>query len=325
MITSAAIRFCYDRAMSPMPTSTSARRPWPPFTGLAGFISLAGLAIGCGSVGSSTTIDAGDSDAAAVDAAPIDAAQTWSAYTNVVVNTTADIRCPVVSSDGLTLYYTATGGDSFDIWTATRATTSDGFGTPSQLANVNVSGVQQRYVEISDDGLELYFTAGDIAAINVATRASTAAAFSAPTAVGAGVVGNFPSISGDKLALYYIAQTTGANGELKRVSRTAVGQIWSAPQTIALDGAVQVYMTIDVSADELSIVRAPANNLANGPVVINRRAAKTGTFAGNELLPTLDVSTSPFPSARWGNHETEVWVGQPIAGSHEGVFVSKLQ
>jgi len=48
---------------------------------------------------------------------------------------------------------------------------------------VNLAGQQARYPEISDDGLERYFSAGDGGPIMVATRSNVSSAFAAPTEV----------------------------------------------------------------------------------------------------------------------------------------------
>lgn len=122
------------------------------------------------------------------------------------------IRTPVVSEDGLTLYFlaqvTANGTFDFDIYSASRATTSDGFGVATALLNVNLAGQQARYPDLSEDGLELYFSANDRGPIMVATRSNVSSAFSAPSPVRTGVAGNFASISGNKLALYYIMSSS---------------------------------------------------------------------------------------------------------------------
>ena len=88
------------------------------------------------------------------------------------------------------------------------------------------------------------FSQGDLGPIMVSTRVNLGAPFSTPIAVRSGIAGNFPSISGDKLALYYIAQTTGINGELRKTTRTAVGQPWSAPAAVPLTGVVEIYSSI---------------------------------------------------------------------------------
>jgi len=288
---------------------------------LAGVIALGAAA--CGSVSSKA-------DAASDTPGGPDAALTWSPFEAVAVNYAADARTPVVSGDGLTLYFLAqlsSPSFDFDIYSASRAKTSDGFGVATAVLNVNVAGQQARYPDISDDGLELYFSGGDGGPIMVATRSNVSSAFTAPTAVRSDVMGNFASISGNKLSLYYLAHNAaGGNvdGLVMQTTRAAVGQPWSAPAMVSVSGAIQMYSSIDISSDELSLLRAPTLAPPSHNILISRRTSKTAPFDQTEVLQTLDTSTSAFASARWSAHETEIWVGQPN-GTLEKPYVSHLR
>lgn len=278
---------------------------------------------GCGSVSPTTTIDA----APTIDAPPaVDAALTWAPFELVGLSYAENVRTPVPSGDGLTLYFLAqlSGTDLFDIYSASRPTTSAAFGAAAAVANVNVTGEQARYPEVSDDGLELYYSKGDLGSIMVATRPNVASVFSAPTAVAPGVVGNFASISGDKLALYYITQVSGINGMVMRITRAAVGQAWSAPSQVMVTGAVQVYSSIDISSDELSLLRAPTLSPLGKNVLVSRRASKTAAFDQTDVLQAIDVANSPFGAARWSAHDTEIWAGGAM-GAMERPYVSRLR
>src|SRR4051812_42255131 len=255
--------------------------------GLTGVLALG--AVACGSV-SSKPADAGT----AIDGlGGPDAALSWSPLTEVPVAYTDSIRTPVVSEDGLTLYFLAqvtTNGFDFDIYSASRASTSDGFGVATALLNVNLAGQQARYPDVSEDGLELYFSANDVGPIMVATRSNVSSAFGAPTPVRTGVTGNFASISGNKLALYYITPSSPSNGTasgvVMRTTRAAVGQPWSAPTMVTLDGEIEIYSSIDISSDELAILRAPTVALPGHNILISRRASKTEAFDRTEVLQT---------------------------------------
>jgi len=148
-----------------------------------------------------------------------------------------------------------------------------------------------------------------------------------PTAVRSDVAGNFASISGNKLALYYIVHNAaGGNvdGLVMQTTRAAVGQPWSAPTMVAVEGAIQVYSSIDISSDELSLLRAPTLAPQSHNLLISRRTSKTAPFDQTEVLQALDTSTSAFASARWSAHDTEIWVGQP-SGMSEKPYVSHLR
>jgi hypothetical protein len=79
---------------------------------------------------------------------------------NAVNRADADDYRPVLTSDGLTLYFASKrsgiGGDTDgDIWMATRASLSDPFGTPTRLDILNRSG-RDFPVAISPDNCTLY-------------------------------------------------------------------------------------------------------------------------------------------------------------------------
>lgn len=82
--------------------------------------------------------------------------------------------------------------------------------------------------------------------------------------------------------------------------------------------------SIDISSDELSLLRAPTLAPPSHNLLISRRTSKTAPFDQTEVLQTLDTSTSAFASARWSAHETEIWVGQPT-GTLEKPYVSRLR
>jgi hypothetical protein len=103
------------------------------------------------------------------------------------INSTAWDSAPTLSSDGLTLYFMsdrAGGVGDSDIWYATRTSTSDVFGTPQNLAQVNSSAVEASPA-LSADGLKLYFNSNRPGGaggqdIWMATRADTSSPFGAP-------------------------------------------------------------------------------------------------------------------------------------------------
>lgn len=67
---------------------------------------------------------------------------------------------PTISADGLQIHFgsdRATGQGSTDIWVATRASTSDPFGTPMNVSELN-SADDDRPGWISPDGCRMYFS-----------------------------------------------------------------------------------------------------------------------------------------------------------------------
>ncbi len=289
---------------------------------------------GCGSVKNNPDPDAPvDQDSPVVDAPPDTHVPVWGAYQLVTVNRPGDVRNPAVTNDGLGVFFSAIvsgnpNGDIFDVFQATRNTTATNFGIGSATANVNVSGQQQRYLEISGDGLEIYYTDGLAGQIMMASRGNTNAQFSTPISAGTGVAGTFPSISADKLSLYFIGQVANPMGEFRVATRNAVGQPFSNPVAIPLAGTVDIFSSIDISQDELFVVRAPPYSGTNlTPPIISRRASKSAQFANtNEVLPVVDFQQSnAFSSARLAQNDTELWISQNDGNGVELAFVSKLE
>jgi hypothetical protein len=103
------------------------------------------------------------------------------------VNSTGDERHPMISADGLTLYFSSSrpgGSGGLDIWTASRVEPQLPFLAPSLVAGVN-SGANDSFPVISDDGLRLYFSSdrpGGTGRLDVwvATRSAPDAEFSEP-------------------------------------------------------------------------------------------------------------------------------------------------
>ncbi len=245
--------------------------------------------------------DAGIPDAGIPDAGDPDAMLTWSPFEVVGVIVDGSANAPSTSDDGLNLYFTyyKQGVGSLAIYRAVRGSATEPFGTAILLFS------NARYPEVSADGLELYFTRDSDGELMVSSRPSLTSPFGTPTIVG--TPGSFPSISGDKRSLYFIATTTGTNGELRRMSRLAVGQPWSTPVTVPLSGAVEIYSSIDISRDQLAILRAPT--FANGgTVVIERRASETAAFGSPEMLPSANYSGVAYHTARWSANDTQVWI-----------------
>lgn len=77
-----------------------------------------------------------------------------------VVNSTADEYAPIISPNGLVLYFSsqrpfAAGRTDENIWVATRAKTTDDFGLPTQVLNVNSTEADEPSW-ISNDRCRLY-------------------------------------------------------------------------------------------------------------------------------------------------------------------------
>ena len=159
-----------------------------------------------------------------------------------VVNSTSRDDRPCISADGLTLYFTSgrTGGEGdWDIWVASRASTLDPFGSPSNLSSINTAERETR-PSISSDGLTLYFTSdrtGGYGGLDIwaSTRSSTAEPFGEPSNLGS-IVNSVDNeggahISADGLSLMLNSTRPGGIGgqDLWMASRDSVAMGFGIP------------------------------------------------------------------------------------------------
>jgi hypothetical protein len=287
---------------------------------------------------SETTIDAIEVDALPADAGvdatiidarppPPDATLTWGPLEAVSIAFSGSVMVPNVGSDGRTLYFPNQGpppGQRQTLYVATRDTANGGFGAPAPVPNVATASVEQRFPEVSHDGLELYFT-DETSGMNIytATRSSTSATFSVPRTVGA--QGNYASISGDKKSLYFLAHVGGGVAALRRISRAAVGQPWSTPQAVTVPARLDLYGGVDISRDELSILVGPTYTGTGSANDIYKctRSSRSENFQTCTVVASKVDGTS-YNSARWNGDETEIWVAQAI-NNVDKLFVSRLR
>jgi hypothetical protein len=149
------------------------------------------------------------------------------------VNSLTSELYPVISVNGLELFFRSDRGGNPDIWVATRPTKDQPFQSASNLgAPVNGSLLDEPG-GISSDGLTLYFASGPSGAVinfdmYQATRATLQSPFSNVTSLGPGVntnvIENQPFISLDGLQLFYhqsAANTVAAQTRVRMATRSS--------------------------------------------------------------------------------------------------------
>jgi Tol biopolymer transport system component len=77
------------------------------------------------------------------------------------LNSSASDKMPVITTDGLTVFWSSTRTDGnakggYDIWTASRSTPTGTFSAPTNVAELN-TGQQDEVGAISTDGCRIYF------------------------------------------------------------------------------------------------------------------------------------------------------------------------
>ena len=178
------------------------------------------------------------------------------------INSTFDDRAATASSDGLTLIFASNREGNFDLFMSTRNSVNDAWGPASNMGNTINSADIESGPSLSEDGLTLvYFSdragGSGLNDLYMSTRASTAAAWSAPTNLGATVNSDAPDvapdISCDGLRIYF---HSGRNGNLDiwMTERTNLTAPWSTPTLIPTPVSTADIETVpSISADETTL------------------------------------------------------------------------
>jgi Tol biopolymer transport system component len=188
----------------------------------------------------------------------------WSAPVNLgsVVNSSSQDNSPSISADGLSLYFSSnrpgsvggSGWSAMDLWVATRETTADDWGAPSNLGPVVNSSDADYMSHISVDGLSLYFSSERPGGLGLrdlwmTTRETTNDDWSEPVNLGPTV--NTSSnerrmwISSDGLMLLFQSdrpRTSGA-AEIYMTTRATTNDDWTEPVNLG----PPVNLTSDIS------------------------------------------------------------------------------
>ena len=211
------------------------------------------------------------------------------------VNSSTVDFCPIISTDGLSLYFTplnrAGGYGSLDIWVATRATVSDPWGESSNLGPTINTSQDDIATSISCDGLVLYFYLkpppsgpGDI---YMSTRPTTNDAWGEPVNLGPTVNSSYkdgsPCISANGLLLFFFSNRPGGFGDLDlyMTRRATIDDDWGIP--------VNLGPAINTSAFE-----AFATILPDGSTLFFE-SSRPGGVGGQDIwqapiLPVVDLN-----------------------------------
>ncbi len=174
-----------------------------------------------------------------------------------LVNSSNSDSGPSISGDGLSLFFTsqrpgAVGGN--DLWVATRETTVDDWGAPSNLGPVVNSSDGDYMSYISVDGLSLYFSSYRSGGLGkrdlwVSTRTSTDDEWGEPVNLGPTINTEFNErrmwISSDGLMLMFQSDRPRGTGyvEIYMTTRTTTNDDWAEPVKLG----PPVNLTSDIS------------------------------------------------------------------------------
>lgn len=161
----------------------------------------------------------------------------WGAFTVLTnVNSTSSDRSPVVTPDGLTLFFYSDRGGNFDIYASTKPNLLSDFSAPASVAGVN-SANREDTASISSDGKTLYFDS-DRSGNTRMYRSTLGAngAFMAPQEIGELNTGNGdaePIVSDDGLTLYFQRRISGNDWDVYVAHRSTTADGFGAPTAVA--------------------------------------------------------------------------------------------
>ena len=179
----------------------------------------------------------------------------WGAPINlgVTVNSASSDGVPIISADGLELYFTSNrpgGHGNFETWISTRATTSDPWPPPVNLGPTLNTSANEMFPSISADGLLLFFSSNRSGGLGswdlyMARRATTKDTWGPPMNLGPTVnstsVETGVKISADGSMIYFHSNRPGGEGRW---------DVWQVP----LESVVELNGDNIVDATDMCII-----------------------------------------------------------------------
>jgi len=248
--------------------------------------------------GGEATTDGMPGDGPVPDTSAPTCVQRWSQGPTILtpspiggINTGNSEGDPFVTFDELAIYVASNG----DIYRATRASTSAGFGGRTLDTNLS-SSTNDSKVSFTADGLTAFIgseRSGGEGATDVwrGTRATTAGSFTFDqmhlAAVNDGMAQWDPHISRDGLRLYLAPIGNGGAQHVAVATRGAPSAAFGTPQTISELQSTVVDNDPTLTADERVIVFA-SNRDGTRKLWYATRADPTGAFGTPQVVPNVD-------------------------------------
>jgi Tol biopolymer transport system component len=222
------------------------------------------------------------------------------------LNTASNDEGLSLSPDGLVAYFSSDrpgGAGGFDIWMATRASTSDAFGSIVAVGGVN-SASNEREPRISRDGLRLFFSSDQVTTngsdIVVATRATALATFGTAAALA-----NINSTSaeyeafltGDEQTIYFESNRTGGLGSFDLYMATVgAGGNFGTPQNVAALNSAGSDTSAVLTPDGLTVYFASTRSAATMyDVYVAHRSTLNDGFGTPAAVAELNSDSFDWP------------------------------
>lgn len=212
-----------------------------------------------------------------------------------------------LSSDLRTAYASMWGVDGgagfYDLFTFSRNTTVDPWGSLTPLSVLNTAGMDRGPV-VTDNGLEIFFfrnTTSNGYDIFVSTRATTSVAFGPPASSTLNTALDEVAtwVSPDGLAVYIQSNRTGTLGsdDLWRAERGDVKSQFGTPVSVSGIDSTSTEGSGVLTSDELEIFFTSNRPGGKGGVDIYRatRSTKNDGFGTPSLVPELNSALLDFP------------------------------
>jgi hypothetical protein len=247
------------------------------------------------------------------------------------LNTADAEEDPSLPADQLEIFFTSNrlgGAGANDIWTATRASTSEPFGVATPITQINTA-MGELHAQVSPDGLSMYFSsnrAGGLGAADIyfTTRASRSAPWTTPTLVvelssaGADFVAS-PDVSGLHLVLG--SNRTG-NVDLFVSSRATTSSPWRGPTAIAQLNTIADEQDGMLADGGLALYFSQGDMTNPKELMVARRPTVDGVFGAPE--PVTEVNSAMDELDPWvSDDERTIYFNSNRGGTEDLYFSSR--
>jgi hypothetical protein len=222
------------------------------------------------------------------------------------LNTASDETSPVLSADGLTIWFTSNrpgGAGGYDVWTATRTAQHSPWGAPALVPGIS-SASNEFSISVTADALTMFLATDRPGGLGlrdlwVSNRNCASCSWGPPVPVpelSSVSSEEHPAVSADGLEIVFTSQRTGSVGLLALWSstRTSRGAPWSTPARLAeLDSSAFDYAPA-LSADGRWLIYS--SNRAGGSGGSDLYVAHR-TFRGEAWTPWRRITE--LATAEW--------------------------